>query len=121
LAGTEGEALARLSPTARSVLAWLVRHRASFFDDVARGTGLLHTQLEVVLGELAALGLVYSDSFLGLRALLLPAEKRKPIAGTGRRRTAHFGLEDAGRWVALVSEEALRENGGERAGNGDGH
>ncbi|HEX2464039.1 MAG TPA: helicase-related protein, partial [Thermoanaerobaculia bacterium] len=102
LAGTEQEALARLSPIARDVLAHLSRSGATFFEDIAAGTGLLHTQLEAVLGELTALGLVYSDSFLGLRALLLPAEKRKPISGPRRRRTADFGLEDAGRWVALA-------------------
>ncbi|HVR28326.1 MAG TPA: ATP-dependent DNA helicase, partial [Thermoanaerobaculia bacterium] len=102
LAGSEEEAITRLSAGARDVLAFLSRAGASFVEDVARGTGLLHTQLEMALAELASLGLVYSDSFLGLRALLLPAEKRKPIAGGRRRRTATYGLEDAGRWVATA-------------------
>jgi ATP-dependent Lhr-like helicase len=112
-AGSEQEALARLSSSARDTLRFLSANGPSFLDDLARGTGLLHTQLEGVLGELAAQGLVYSDSFLGLRALLLPSERRRPIGGGrsvqgrggmgARRRTADFGLEDAGRWVALVT------------------
>jgi len=40
-----------------------------------------------------ALGIVNSDSFAGLRALLVPAEKRR------RRRVSIFGMEDAGRWA----------------------
>src|SRR5262249_51962857 len=64
------------------------------------GAGLLRTQVEEALGELVALGLVTSDSFGGLRALLVPSERRKPIAGgRRRRRTEIFGMEDAGRWA----------------------
>jgi ATP-dependent Lhr-like helicase len=106
LGGADDEAVARLSASARAVLGFLEREGASFVDDIARGTALLHTQLETALAELASLGLVYSDSFLGLRALLLPAEKRKPIAGGRRRRTADYGLEDAGRWVATTTAAA---------------
>jgi ATP-dependent Lhr-like helicase len=40
-----------------------------------------------------------------LRALLLPADRRKPISGSRRRRTAAFGVEDAGRW-ALIRRKA---------------
>jgi ATP-dependent Lhr-like helicase len=43
---------------------------------------------------LVALGLVTSDSFAGMRALLIPDEKRR-----SRRRRAVFGMEDAGRWA----------------------
>ena len=57
-------------------------------------------QVEEALAELVALGLVNSDSFAGLRALLVPSDKRKPIAsGRRRRRTVTFGMEDAGRWA----------------------
>ena len=67
------------------------------------GTGLLRSQVEEALAELVALGLVTSDSFGGLRALLVPsdraqADRRRRVAGA---RTAQFGMEDAGRW-ALV-------------------
>src|SRR5690606_24273897 len=37
----------------------------------------------------------------GLRALLIPAERRKPVGGGRRRRTAAFGVEDAGRWALI--------------------
>ena len=39
-----------------------------------------------------------SDSFAGLRALLVPFDRAHAAAGTRRRRTAAFGIEDAGRW-----------------------
>ncbi|MGC2199305.1 MAG: hypothetical protein WA633_04035, partial [Stellaceae bacterium] len=44
--------------------------------------------------ELVALGLVTSDSFAGLRALL-----RKPAGAKRRQRTLMFGTESAGRWA----------------------
>jgi ATP-dependent Lhr-like helicase len=60
----------------------------------------LRTQVEEALAELVALGLVTSDSFGGLRALLVPSERRRPGAGgRRRRRTVMFGMEDAGRWA----------------------
>ena len=61
--------------------------------------GLLRSQLEEALAELVALGLVTSDSFDGLRALLVPSGERKPIAsGRRRRRTVSSGMEESGRW-----------------------
>ena len=54
-----------------------------------------------------ALGLVNSDSFGGLRALLVPSERRRPIAiGRRRRRTVTFGMEDAGRWALARRTQA---------------
>ena len=56
--------------------------------------------MEEALGELVTLGLVTSDSFGGLRALLVPSDRRRPFAGgIRRRRTISFGMEDAGRWA----------------------
>jgi ATP-dependent Lhr-like helicase len=46
---------------------------------------------------LVALGLVTSDSFVGLRALIMPSDKRRASHGR-RRRAVLFGMEDAGRW-----------------------
>ena len=62
---------------------------------------MLRTQVEEALGELVAMGLVSSDSFSGLRALLTPSEKRKPLGGRKRHRRSAFGIEDAGRWALL--------------------
>ncbi|HEX6102155.1 MAG TPA: ATP-dependent DNA helicase, partial [Alphaproteobacteria bacterium] len=87
-------------PRAQAVAEYIGRHGASFFDELVEGTGLLRTQVEEALAELVALGLVASDSFGGLRALLVPSDRRKPFAGgRRRRRTVLFGMEDAGRWA----------------------
>jgi ATP-dependent Lhr-like helicase len=73
---------------------------ASFFGDLVNATGLLRTEVEKGLGELVAWGLVSSDSFAGLRALLVPSDRRRPLGGGYRRRgrIAPFGVETAGRW-----------------------
>jgi ATP-dependent Lhr-like helicase len=85
---------------ARAVYDYLDSHGASFFDELVGCCGLLRTQVEESIAELVSLGLVTSDSFIGLRALLLPLDRRKPIAGgRRRRRSALFGIEDAGRWT----------------------
>ncbi|HEX9534427.1 MAG TPA: DEAD/DEAH box helicase [Stellaceae bacterium] len=84
---------ARPSSRAQAVADFIRQYGASFFDELVEGTGLLRPQVEEALGELVALGIVSSDSFAGLRALL-----RKPASG-GRRRTTMFGMESAGRWA----------------------
>jgi ATP-dependent Lhr-like helicase len=85
---------------AKAVADYIRENGASFFDELMQGTGQLRTQVEEALAELVALGLVNSDSFGGLRALLVPSAERKPIAiGRRRRRTAKFGMENAGRWA----------------------
>jgi ATP-dependent Lhr-like helicase len=89
-----------VSPRAEALVQHIRQHGASFFDDLASGTGLLRSQAEEALAELVAVGLVSSDSFGGLRALLVPSSERRPIAsGRRRRRTVTFGMEAAGRWT----------------------
>jgi ATP-dependent Lhr-like helicase len=85
---------AQASPRAQAVMAVIRDQGASFFDELVEGSGLLRPQVEEALGELVALGLVTSDSFAGLRALLMPADRRR-----SRRRRAVFGMEAAGRWA----------------------
>ncbi len=70
----------KLSPRAQAVADHIRQHGASFFDELVDGTGLLRSQVEEALAELVALGLVSSDSFGGLRALLVPSGERRPIA-----------------------------------------
>ena len=83
---------------------------ALFFDELAEATRLLRPQLEEALGELAALGLAASDSFSGLRALLVPSGQRKPPAGMKRRgRVLSFDIESGGRW-ALINRTAPRDS-----------
>jgi ATP-dependent Lhr-like helicase len=87
----------QLSHGARALHDYLAGHGASFFDDMVSGTHLLRAQAETALGELVSAGLVNADSFSGLRALLIPQDKKRQLAAR-RRRVALFGLEDAGRW-----------------------
>jgi ATP-dependent Lhr-like helicase len=83
------------SATARRVAEVIRREGASFFDELAEGSGLLRPQVEEALAELVALGLVTSDSFAGLRSLLAPSS-----SGSQRRRRAmSFAMEHAGRWA----------------------
>ena len=96
----------RPGPRAQAVVDFMTANGASFFDELLQQCGLLRSQLEDALAELVALGLVTSDSFAGLRALLVPSGERTPIAsGRRRRRTASFGMEDAGRW-SLIRQPA---------------
>jgi ATP-dependent helicase Lhr and Lhr-like helicase len=89
-----------VSLRAQAVAGHIRQHGASFFDELVDGTGFLRSQVEEALAELVAVGLVNSDSFGGLRALLVPSAERRPIAsGRRRRRTVAFGMEAAGRWA----------------------
>jgi len=89
----------QLSAGAQRAAEHLSRHGASFFDEIAASTGLLPSQAHEALAELVALGLVNSDSFAGLRALLVPADRRgSATSGRRRRRVALFGMDAAGRW-----------------------
>lgn len=90
-----------LSSRARRALDFITEHGASYFDEIADGSGLLGAQVEDALAELVAQGLVNADSFGGLRALLVPSDRRRAFDGhkRSRRRTALFGIEDAGRWA----------------------
>ena len=87
-----------LSSRADKVVAFLRDHGASFFDELVGGAHLLRTELEDALAELVARGRVHCDSFAGLRALLVPASRRPSRHARRGRRTALFGIEDAGRW-----------------------
>jgi ATP-dependent Lhr-like helicase len=74
-----------------------------FFGELVKKTGLLPSRVEQALGELAAHGWATADSFEGLRALLMPQEKRTPFADTERKRRhkAVSSVEFAGRWSLL--------------------
>ena len=98
-----------LSSRAQAVADYLKEHGASFFDELVAGTRLLHVELEEALAELVAAGMINSDSYAGLRALLVPPSKR-PSPGKRRgRRTALLGIADAGRW-ALLRRAAAQVN-----------
>ncbi|MBK8176694.1 MAG: DEAD/DEAH box helicase [Rhodospirillales bacterium] len=90
--------------TRARVLADCIReHGASFFDELLDASRLLRPQVEEALAELVSLGLVTSDSFAGLRALLVPSDRRRAGGGAGsgasRRRRPPVGMANAGRWA----------------------
>ena len=89
-----------LTPGARATLDQIRAEGASFFDSLIEATGLLPSKLEDALAELVAAGLVNSDSFGGLRALLAPASKRNSGAILHRRHGRYSEeMQDAGRWA----------------------
>jgi ATP-dependent Lhr-like helicase len=94
----------QFSATSRAAFSALQSGGALFFSELVRRTDLLPSQVEDALSQLAAIGLVTSDSFDGLRALLVPSNKR-PTFGRNiakrRRRTNLASIEFAGRWSVL--------------------
>ena len=93
------------SPDTTQVFQCLAQAGALFFAEIVRRTGLLPTRVEQALGELAAQGWATADSFEGLRALLIPAEKRASFhdATRPRHHNAITSVEFAGRWTLLRS------------------
>jgi len=65
---------------------------------------MMPVELEAALGELVATGLANADSFVGLRAMLLPAAKRASN-DKKRRRGAGPTMEEAGRWALVRRSE----------------
>jgi ATP-dependent Lhr-like helicase len=105
---TQGQDPEALTSRARAVMAHLEAQGASFFDEIVEGVGMLPLEVEEALAELVALGIVNSDSFGGLRALLVPSSRRGRPGFRGarrKRRIALFDMADAGRW-ALVRRPA---------------
>jgi ATP-dependent Lhr-like helicase len=99
-----------LSVNSQAVFEALQSGGALFFSELVNRSGLLPSQVEEALSQLAALGLVTSDSFDGLRALLVPSNKR-PTFGRNtakrRRRTNLASIEFAGRWSLLPRSGAV--------------
>ena len=113
-----------LSIGSRSVLEVLRNGGALFFSELTRRSGLLPSQVEEALSQLAALGAVTADSFDGLRALLVPSNKRPTFGrniGTRRRKTNLASIEFAGRWSLLRSHSASQppRNGAETSQRDD--
>src|SRR5262249_30879169 len=91
-----------VSASASKVAEFIRENGASFFDEVVEGTHLLRTQIEEALAELVAAGQVISDSFAGLRALLVPPRHH-------RRRPDAARLARAGRW-ALANRKSVKSD-----------
>ena len=87
-----------LGGVAQMILQVLEQRGAAFFDDIVDRCGVLKSQCEQGLGELAAAGLITADSFAGLRVLLIPASRRRPLNGSRRRGVTTAALDTTGRW-----------------------
>jgi ATP-dependent Lhr-like helicase len=93
-----------LPVTSGAVFEALQNGGALFFSELVSRSGLLPSQVEEALSQLAAVGLVTSDSFDGLRALLVPSNKRPTFGRNSakrRRKTNLASIEFAGRWSLL--------------------
>jgi ATP-dependent Lhr-like helicase len=91
-----------LSGSAQRVLDWMAGNGACFFVDLVQGTGMLRTQVETALGELVNWGMVTSDHFAGLRALVTPQSRRPRFAARRGRRHSVSPFDAAGRWSLLT-------------------
>jgi ATP-dependent Lhr-like helicase len=95
----------------------LAARGASFFSDIVEGTKLLLSQVEESLGELVACGLVTSDSFTGLRALLTPGNRKTQAGARKKRREAVYEMSSAGRWSILNRGAGTAGGRGPRPGS----
>jgi ATP-dependent Lhr-like helicase len=89
------------STTTQVVYDYLNTRGASFFTDIVENTKLLRSQVEEALAELVANGIVVSDSFAGLRALLTPGSRKTQAAARRKHRQPIYEMASAGRWSIL--------------------
>jgi ATP-dependent helicase Lhr and Lhr-like helicase len=111
---TEANSEMELSGDSRTLFDTFAEGGALFFGELVRRSGLLPSQVEDALSQLAALGLVTSDSFDGLRALLVPSNKRPTFGrniGKRRRKANLASIEFAGRWSLLRTDAASPPSG----------
>jgi ATP-dependent Lhr-like helicase len=104
LALTQPNSAIELPVASQAVFGALQSGGALFFSELVNRSALLPSQVEDALSQLAALGFVTSDSFDGLRALLVPSNKRPTFgrnAAKRRRKSNLASIEFAGRWSLL--------------------
>jgi ATP-dependent Lhr-like helicase len=89
------------STTTQMVYEYLSQQGASFFTDIVENTKLLRSQVEEALADLVANGVVVSDSFGGLRALLTPGSRKTQAASRRKHRQPVYDMISAGRWSIL--------------------
>jgi len=89
------------STTTQLVYDYLMTRGASFFTDIVENTKLLRSQVEEALADLVANGIVVSDSFAGLRALLTPGSRKTQAASRRKHRQPVYEMSSAGRWSIL--------------------
>ena len=101
---------AEFSTTTQTVYDYLMTRGASFFTDIVENTKLLRTQVEEALADLVANGIVVSDSFAGLRALLTPGSRKTQAAARRKHRQPVYEMSSAGRWSILQRNTSPNQN-----------
>jgi len=98
--------LPSLPANAQTLLNLLKHKGALFFDDLVNECNLLRSQVETALGQLVARGLVTSDSFIGLRSLITPSNRRPGFGSRRRLNSNALNIEDAGRWTLIKASNS---------------
>jgi ATP-dependent helicase Lhr and Lhr-like helicase len=103
--------LDELSVRARLVYDCLSVKGAVFFDEIQQMNNLEPKLLSQALGELVSRGLVTSDGFQGLRALLQPIKQRLKPSGwiPVPAHSKSTQLSDGGRWSLLPTSPTVSE------------
>ena len=96
-----------LSHHAQLIKSLLETRGASFFDDLVNESKLMTGQAETAIAELVSHGLVTSDSFSGLRALLVPLKYK---AGRKRGNKEVFTMDQAGRWTLINQSKSKQDD-----------
>jgi ATP-dependent Lhr-like helicase len=102
--------VSEFSTTTQTVYDFLMTRGASFFTDIVENTKLLRSQVEEALADLVANGIVVSDSFAGLRALLTPGSRKTNAAARRKHRQPVYEMSSAGRWSILQRNTASNLN-----------
>lgn len=97
-----------LSHAAKNIFNFISKNGASFFEEIVSNTKGLKVETESALAELVAKGVVTSDSYTGLRALLVRS-KYKTEKGRKRKRIS-FNMEGAGRWSLIRNSDQDKED-----------
>ncbi len=84
---------AELSANAQLIKSVIEINGASFFDDIVKESGLMVGQTEEAISELVSHGMATSDSYSGLRALLVPLKYK---AGRKKGNRQVFTMDQAG-------------------------
>src|SRR5215212_4490709 len=102
------------STTTQLVYEYLTSRGASFFTDIVESTKLLRSQVEEALADLVANGIVVSDSFAGLRALLTPGSRKTQAASRRKHRQPVYDMASAGRW-SILQRNNITQNTNDQA------
>jgi ATP-dependent Lhr-like helicase len=102
----EPDEMPAVSDAARAVLDALRSRGASFIPELVTACGLTEADVRTALGQLVAAGLVASDGFGGLRAIVR--------AATGRPFAAGARANVTGRWSLIAGTGNSDERAGDR-------